>query len=161
MLDTLQGRNGSGEFARRAMSNLEFVLSHSAADIQVHPITQIICTLLGVVVFPWERSAFDKIKNKRVAAAISEGWPAWMMSGSRIDGNKVSRIGDLIGLVRNSISHGHVLFDSDSRLPHDVTITFENRPRGGRSSDWQGRIRADCLALFCHRFCAFVSDHVS
>jgi hypothetical protein len=94
------------------MKNLQFILDvGGGAD--VHPVTQTISALLGIVVFPWEKSAFHAVKKKRLAVARSEGWPAWTMSGPRIDSNKVKTIGNLLELLRNSVAHGKVTFDSD------------------------------------------------
>ena len=160
MLDKLQGRNGSGEFARRSMKNLQFILDVGAGA-DVHPVTQTISALLGIVVFPWEKSALHGVKKKRLAVARSEGWPPWTMSGPRVDSNKVKTIGNLIELLRNSVAHGNVTFDSDSRLSSKVNVTFENRPKGSDKPDWQASIRADQLALFCQKFSAFVEDFVA
>ena len=160
MLDKIQGRNGSGEFARRSMKNLQFVLDVGAGA-DVHPVTQTISALLGIVVFPWEKSAFRAVKTKRLAVARSEGWPPWTMSGPRVDSNKVKTIGNLLKLLRDSVAHGNVRFDSDCRLPSEVNVTFENYPKGSDKADWQASIRADQLALFCQKFSAFVEDFVA
>ena len=161
MLDALQGRNGSGEFARRSMKNLDFILAAAESDGDVHPVTQIVGALLGIVVFPWAKHALNAVKKKQIAEATSEGWPVWQMSGSRVDSSQVKRVGDLIELVRHSIAHGHVAFDSDSKQPSEVTVTFENYPKGSNKADWKGSIRADALARFCRNFSAFVADYVS
>ncbi|MDA0739510.1 MAG: HEPN family nuclease [Nitrospirae bacterium] len=159
MLDLLQGRNGSSKFARRSMKNLQFVLD-VGPDADVHPVTQTISALLGIVVFPWEKGAFHAVKTKHLAIAHSEGWPPWLMSGSRIDSNKVKTIGNLLELLRNSVVHGNVTFDSDSKLPSEVTVTFENYPKGSDELDWKASIRADRLALFCQKFSGYVEDFV-
>ncbi len=161
MLDKLHGRNGTGEFARRSMKNLDFVLGARKSRSDVHPVTQIIATLLEIVVFPWEKNAFNKVKNKRLAVARSEGWPTWQMTGSRFDSNKVKNVGDLIRLLRHSIAHGNVTFDSDSKQPSEVTVTFENYPNGSYRPNWRGAIQADNLAFFCRKFSEFVADYVA
>ena len=79
MLGELQGRNGTDEFARRSMKNLDFILN-AGPGADVHPVTQTVGALLGIVVFPWERKASLKVKNKRLAVAASEGWPSWQMT---------------------------------------------------------------------------------
>jgi hypothetical protein len=161
MLHKFEGRNGTGEFARRSMKNLEFVLVAGRTSADVHPITQTISALLGIIVFPWERNALDAVKKKRLASAIAEGWPSWQMSGPLIDSQKVKNIGNLVELVRHSIAHGNVSFDSDSKQPSDVTVTFENHPKGSDELNWRGSIRADHLALFCRKFSDFVADYVA
>jgi hypothetical protein len=106
MLDKLQGRNGTGEFARRSMKNLDFVLTNAETGADVHPITQTVGALLGIIVFPWKRSALFALKKKRLTVATTEGWPSWQMRGTLVDANKVKNVGQLIELVRNSIAHG-------------------------------------------------------
>ncbi|MCA9500576.1 MAG: hypothetical protein KC588_15390 [Nitrospira sp.] len=160
MLDKLQGRNGSREFALRSMKNLKFVLAAGQGDKDVHPVVQTISALLGIVVFPWEKCAFKTVKKKRLAAANAEGWPKWQMSGSRVHSNKVKNVGNLIKLVRDSVAHGKVTFNSDSKVPSEVTVVFENYPRGSDKWDWRGAIRADELVLFCEKFSGSVKDNM-
>ena len=39
MLNKLDGRNGSGEFARRSLKNLDFILDAARNSADVHPVT--------------------------------------------------------------------------------------------------------------------------
>jgi len=159
VVNTLEGRNGSGEFARRSIKNLDFILDAARKLDDVHPVTQTVSTLIAIVVFPWERSALNAVKNKRLPVAAKEGWPSFRMSGPRaVD---VKTVGILIEHLRHAVAHGHVRFDSDSRVPSDVTITFENRTSKKRPAEWQGEIRADHLAAFCRTFSAFIADCVA
>jgi hypothetical protein len=160
MLEKLQGRNGTREFARRSITNLDFLIAAANAGAGVHPVTQIVTALLAIVIFPWERDALDEVKNKRLPVAKAEGWPSWQMSGTRVESYAVKTIGDLIGLVRNSVAHGRVSFDSDSKRLEDVTITFMNYPDGDSNADWQATIRADHLGTFCQKFCSTLHDRV-
>ena len=83
------------------------------------------------------------------------------MSGSRVEANRVKDVGHLVELLRNSIAHGHVTFDSDSKELKEVTVTFENFPEGSSQVDWRGDIRADHLATFCRKFSEYVADLAS
>ncbi len=161
MLDQLDGRNGTGEFARRSVKNLSFILTASERGEDVHPVTQVVGVLLGIVVFPWERNAFTEVKRKRLASAEREGWPSWRTSGPLGEQNKVKTVGDLIKQVRHSVAHGHVRFDSDSRQLNQVIVTFENRGKSGNELQWSGSIRADDLASFCRLFSDSVADCVA
>ena len=140
------------------MKNLDFVVkAHAHAD--VHPVTQTVGALLGIVVFPWERNALSAVKRKRLAVATTQGWPAWQMNGALIDANKVKNVGHLIEQVRNAVAHGKVSFDSDSKDLENVTVVFESYDGG--TLKWRGVIRADRLADFCRQFSACVADHVA
>lgn len=46
MLNKLEGRNGTREFARRSMKNLDFILGAVERNADVHPVTQTIGALL-------------------------------------------------------------------------------------------------------------------
>ena len=160
-LGALDGRNGSGEFARRSMKNLDFILQAADHGADVHPVTQTVSALLAIVVFPWQRDAFAAVKKKRLPVAAKEGWPSFQMSGPRNDANEVKTIGDLVTQLRHALAHGHVRFHSDARNPADVIVVFENRPSAGQPAEWRGAIRADQLAVFCRTFSAFIADYVA
>ena len=161
MLNRFDGRNATGDFARRSVKNLSFILTAAKRGEDVHPVTQTVGMLLGVIVFPWERNAFNEVKKKRLASAQHEGWPSWQMSGPLQDQNKIKTVGDLIEQVRHAVAHSHVSFDSDSRQTNEVFVTFENQGESGKQLRWSGRIRADNLASFCRRFSELVADYVA
>ena len=73
------------------MKNLRFIVAAGATDADVHPVTQTVGALLGIIIFPWERSAHNAIKNERLAVITTKEWPTWKMSGSLIHQNS-SRI---------------------------------------------------------------------
>lgn len=138
-------RNQSLEFARRTMVNLDFIIGAHDKN-SVHVVTQSILSLLGLVVFPWERSAIDAIKRMKLPVLSSQGWPKWDMSGIN-----VVLVGDLIKVLRHSVSHGNVNFDSDSQNPADVIVKFSCSSKRG---EWSGEIRGDQLIEFCRRLSA-------
>jgi hypothetical protein len=72
VLNTLEGRNGSSEFARRSMKNLDFILDAARNSADVHPVTQTVSALLAIIVFPRERSALNAVKSKRLCHSQQE-----------------------------------------------------------------------------------------
>jgi hypothetical protein len=164
MLGKVQGRNGTREFALRSMKNLAFIIAAAEADEDVHPVTQTVGSLLGIVIFPWERHSFpwerhwfNAVKKLRLVTAVNEGWPSWEMSGSSVESNSVKTIGHLVKLLRDSVAHGNVTFDSDSKRLSKVNVTFEDFPPESGKMTWRGVIRADRLAMFCRKFSESVS----
>jgi len=149
-------RNGTRIFAERAQKNLNFIASCAAEGSDVHPVTQAVLALLGIVVFPWEISAFDVIKKRKLPVLSTQGWPKWTMSGSR----RILEVGDLIHVLRNAIAHGRIDFDSDSRDPARVSITFANIPEGKSEPDWLGTISGDQLIEFCRCFSSALQEEV-
>ena len=149
-------RNGTSVFAERVQKNLEFIALAAEQGKDVHPVTQAI-SALGIIVFPWERSAFDLIKRKNLPVLVADNnWPQWHMSGTK----RIVKVNDLVHVLRNCIAHGQIEFDSDSRDPAEVTITFSHPPKGKAKADWEGRIRADRLIYFCRCFAAAMKAHV-
>jgi hypothetical protein len=150
-------RNGTTIFASRARKNLDFIVAHAETGGDVHPVTQAVSALLGIVVFPWEISAFDHMKKEKLPILTTRGWPKWNMAGTR----RVIDLKELIHLLRNSISHGSIEFDSDSKDPAQVTISFANIPDGAEEADWVGTIKADQLVEFCRCFSTAIEAAVS
>src|ERR1700694_767057 len=111
-------RNESTEFARRTLKNLRFVLDAQQNGKDVHAVTQAVGSLLGIIVFPWEDSAIDAVKNMKLPQLISTGWPKWEMTGRR-----VIKLGTLVELLRHSVAHKNITFATDSKNPDTVVIT--------------------------------------
>lgn len=140
-------RNESAEFAKRSLKNLHFIVERQVNGDDVHAVTQAITSLLGIIVFPWEDRAIDRVKNKLLPQLVSLGWPKWEMTGRR-----VIKLGDLVELLRHSIAHWNISFISDSRDPSKEVITFENYPKGQTQTDWSATISGSALILFCDKF---------
>jgi hypothetical protein len=150
-------RNGTSIFAERSHKTLDFIAKRAAESHDVHPVTQAVLSLLGVIVFPWETSAFDVVTRRKLPVLSASGWPKWEMDGSR----RVIELGELIHVLRNAIAHGRIEFDSDSRDPSAVTITFSNVPEGKKAPDWVGKIAGNHLIEFCCCFTAAMRDQVA
>lgn len=151
-MDTLSdNRNGTAIFAARVQKNLDFIVRAAQQGQDVHPVTQAVSSLLGIIVFPWEHGAFNLVKRKKLPVLVAScGWPQWNMTGTK----RVLDVEDLIHTLRNCVAHGKMQFESDSRLPPEVLITFS-------ASDWEGTIRADQLIEFCRCFTATMIDEVA
>lgn len=149
-------RNGTSIFAERTQKNLEHIAIAAMEGEDVHPVTQAVTALLGIVMFPWELSAFDMIKKKKLPQLIADGWPEWKMEGRR----RVIEVKDLIHVLRNSIAHGKIEFDSDSRKPEEVQILFTNTPENAKEPDWKGSIKGDQLIEFCKMFSTSIKGFV-
>lgn len=149
-------RNGTAIFAWRAQKNLDFIAACATQEEDVHPVTQAVLALLGIVVFPWETSAFNIVKKRKLPVLSEEGWPNWTMIGTR----RVIELGQLIHVLRNAIAHGRIEFDSDSRNPPEVRISFVNVPEGHTEADWTGTIAGDHLIEFCRRFSSEIRAQV-
>jgi hypothetical protein len=57
-------RNESEGFAQRTRENLEFITHAKQQGSHVHVVTQLVNSMLGLVIFPWEAAVLDEAKGK-------------------------------------------------------------------------------------------------
>jgi hypothetical protein len=150
-------RNRTDIFAQRTLKNLDFIVRCASEGSDVHVVTQAISALLGIVVFPWETDAFDRVEKKELVILYAKGWPKWDMGGPR----KIITLGDLIEVLRHAACHSGIGFDSDSRDPSEVTVSFKNVPPRTKVIDWTGTITGDRLIEFCRLFSSAMRDAVA
>ncbi|HEX6367513.1 MAG TPA: HEPN family nuclease [Longimicrobium sp.] len=153
----LSPRAASEGFAERTRKNLLYVDEAFQAGADVHVITQLVNSLLGLVVFPWEKSVVERFRHIPLATLKEKGWPEWQLTTGQC-----STLGQLIRCLRNGTSHGHIQFSSDSRLLNEVTIEVSNYPKWcAPDPDFEGSIRADELRDFCLKLTELVYNMVS
>jgi len=108
-------------------------------------VTQIINSLLGLVVFTVEREFVRHIVTEKLSALTAQGWPSWSFE---LAASNADSLGELAYHLRNGVSHGRVMFSSDSSDPAEVVITIEDgRPK--KPVNWRASITADDLLQFC------------
>ncbi len=119
---------------------------------------ELVTSLLGIVVFPWEAGALKHLESLSLIALEAEGWPHWDVQLDVKDDTKT--LGKLTGHLRNAASHRRLIFSSDDREMHKVDIEFEDAPNKRASPNWRARINAADLATFCERFTRRLEDLV-
>jgi hypothetical protein len=147
-----EGMPGRGEtegFARRTRKNLDFIVyAHQQQNADVHVVTQVVLSLLGIVVFPFERLASGR-HDPNLEDLEAKGWPGWRYaSGS----SAPATLWELMRHLRHATAHSNIAFSSDSRYLNEVEITFVNKPPHGKR--WEASIQGDQLLRFCHLFLA-------
>lgn len=144
---SLDGRNTLPGIAARVNKNLAFIASARTKEgADVHVVTQLLLSLLGLVVFP-----VQALKNEGSTALQTEmlddleanGWPKWKFTIG-----ESSDLQDLLIHIRNAVSHHRLSFSSDSRNIEDVEITFRDRRPAKDSDNWQAHISAKDLQQF-------------
>ncbi len=153
---SLNSRTTSLGFAERTKKNLLFVEQAFVSGDDVHVITQVVNSLLGLVIFPWERGFLDRIRNLLLTDLEKMGWPSWHL----LEGKCVT-LGQLTRYLRNGTSHGHIQFSSDSRFLEEVNIQVSNFPKwSAPRPDFIAEIRADHLREFCLNFASLVHNTI-
>jgi hypothetical protein len=139
-------RNDPLGFAGFAWKNFEFI-ERAAKDNHedLHPVTQLALSLLGLIVFQHEKNRIQFSQKVRGIRFDSLDWPRWDVSKPSIT------LGQFIKQLRHSVAHGGVTFSSNSHNLAEVVVSFHN-PKSG----WTGKIKADDLRTFCCRFKALL-----
>jgi HEPN pEK499 p136 len=142
-------RNTTEGFARRVRKNLDFIITERRKGADVHEVTQLTTSLLGLIVFPWESHALGTMDAWPLSELETQGWPSWTILKDR--NAETTTLGKLTYHLRNAASHRRLRFSSDGPDPKDVEIEFEDA-LPGKPVDWHARIRASDLKDFCDRF---------
>lgn len=154
----MPSRNETEGFAKRTRKNLDLILAAHQKHEDVHVVTQVVLSLLGLVVFPFERIIKSSNPRWPLADLEARGWPRWTyLNGSKPPDD----LSTLMTHLRHATAHSNVSFSSESRYLAEVTITFMNRlPKRLGGGIWEASIRGDNLLVFCQLYLELLEDLV-
>ena len=142
----MTGYNLEDEFIARTERNLKIIEDLAIQGEEVYEVTQLINSLLGLLVFPKERwlSKVPAIDRNKLEM---DGWP--------LPEEEISQFGnlqDLLKKMRNAVAH----FDIELILGKDeiVGIQFKDSNSRGqetRNLTWSGKFRVDSLRKFLYK----------
>lgn len=141
-------RNDALEFAERTRKNFEYIDRARNDEEDVHVVTQLINSLLGLVVFLREREVLRRIPTMQLNDLEVEGWPHVEVTKGQ---NDCTTLGQVLHHLRNAVAHGRIRFSSDSREMSEVVVQFEDW-KDKRAKEPYVCFEMDALAL--HAFCA-------
>ena len=139
-------RNQPLGFAERTRKNLVAIEAAADKGLDVHVVTQVAMSLLGLVAFLWEKRLVDRVATLKLNDLVEDGWPSWVISLGRTE-----TLGELAQAIRNAVAHDHLTFSSDSRALDEVSITLRDR-KPKKEYHWCATMRADQVREFCLRF---------
>jgi hypothetical protein len=148
-------RNDALVFARHTRVNLEYIEAARQAQEDVHLVTQLANSLLGLVVFLCERNFVEHIKDVTLADLYNKGWPR-----INIVKGDCQTLGGLIRRLRNAAAHGRIKFSSDSQKLVEVVIEVEDRKGRQSVPDWCARMTAEDLRTFCLKFTELLENTI-
>jgi len=161
----IASRNEIEGFVQRTLNNLSLVGSSYNKEISFHPVAFLVCSLLGLVVFPWEQQdRFKRLfKRYKLEHLTEQGWPSWqiVLDQPRKAKEKTSNLAVLVEHLRNALGHYHVEFSNDCRVLKQVIVTFRDRPLNEPEYNWEARIAADNLLTFCQKLGSLVYNEAS
>ena len=155
--NTPPSRRTTRGFAERTRRNLELAKQSFKIRGDFHVVTQLVNSLLGIVVVPSERRSRDgeeDFGSANLSDIDGKGWPKWEFTGEK--GCESQSLEDFVKHFRNAAAHGHYDFpeNSDSRHLNEVTIEVSDGPP--ESAPWSYKIRGDKLFNFCIK----LSQHI-
>jgi hypothetical protein len=150
-------RNDSLRFAEHTRKNLAFIQNAFASGAEVHVVTQLVNSFLGLLLFPWEAGLLQHMEARPVETLVEEGWPRWeIVAGER----QTPTLGRLIRYLRNGVSRKQIHFSSDSQVLSEVEITIWTSLRKGQRQNWVGSLRADDLHVFCWKLMELLQERL-
>jgi hypothetical protein len=139
------------ELISRTLDNLRAVEKLSQEDKSVYEVTQLINSLLGLLVYPKER--LRKIPEITWETMIKEGWP--LPTGEKA---QVKDLKKLIWNMRNAVAHFNIeLITNENGIEG---IRFKNYSSSDKDREkplWIGEYRLEPLKRFVYMFL----DHIS
>ena len=101
------------DFARRTRQNLEFVEQHrDDPEIEVYEVTQLINSMLGLLVFPQQKYV-DQIPKTALTDLEAKGWPSIKTTKGALP---TQTLNSLVRHLRNSISHFNIEFLANNQM---------------------------------------------
>ena len=150
-------RNYAIGMAHRTRTNLQYIrkASESGDRDKVHAVTQVVLSLLGLVIFPWERDLIKDIGKVKLKNLYQQGWPEWTFHLENTHNLK-----SLIRHIRNAAAHGRIKFNSDSLVLSEVVLEMEDCKPNQTDPYWRARIGGEELYSFCLLFTEFIEDRI-
>ena len=151
-------------FAQRTRKNLKHVREAFESGEDLHVVTQLVNSLLGIVVVPKEQYFEESFLSVRLDKLYKCCWPKWDITLDEPRGKdlKTETLKELIRHLRNAAAHGRFTYtgDPDSRKMEEVTIRVEDKYPRTKNFNWRCEIRADELYRFCIRFTEYIEGSI-
>jgi len=157
-------RDEAGEFAKRTIKNYRQLKALDASQgLDVHVVTHLANSLLGLVVFPWEDDLVVPLAGRPLAGLRTTGgpwpqgedWPEWNI---QLGGQSTITLGDLLRHLRNAVAHRHLRFSTDSSVLRDVEFTVEDWRPQATHAHWRASINCEELETFCELLAHEISE---
>jgi hypothetical protein len=147
-------------FANRVRLNLDAIDAVvSVAPAKAHQVTQLVLTLIGLIVLPRESHYLEAAGDRTMADLAAQGWPTWTIAHdlSRRPGASADTLGDLLWHLRSPISSGQIRMTAGDRPFAEVSIYFDQQVAGGEIVTWSASIAAPDLRVFCIKLAGLIA----
>ncbi|MCE5315992.1 MAG: hypothetical protein LLG04_01335 [Parachlamydia sp.] len=141
----MEYKNLVKDFADRTRRNLSLIQNEAKAGRDAYEVTQLINSMLGLLVFP-QQEFFDKIPKIKIDDLKKDGWPIPCVRGNY---PQVSDLKQLARYLRNGIAHFNLRF-TDTNGHVDGLIIWNEYQNGKKN--WEAELRIDELEGIIDRF---------
>ena len=162
-------RNEAMGIVERTHKNLVYMRSARKNGADIHEVTHLFNSLLGLIVVPWERDLKGvNVLDTTIENLYYQGWPNMtpLIDEYPI---KTKKLKDLVKHLRNAVAHGRFRFEgvesssADSREPSDIKVVMCDQMKR-RHEDyvrhWRAEFGGEDLYQFCDKFIQYIRDRV-
>jgi hypothetical protein len=141
------------DLAKRTRANLAAIIRAEKQGDTVFPATQLVNSLLSLLVFPRQRLVIPETALAEIKAA---GWPVPTTAAKYREKQNLSQ---LVIALRNAVCHGYFVFIGEEiKGKREITgITFWNQKNSSSPVDWKASISISDLQGFVARFADVIS----
>ena len=152
-----ESRNKPIGFAQRTRKNLEYVTAARDRGQDVHVVTHLVNSLLGIVIVPKEQYSKHDFWSVSLDELVRQGWPKWDITLDDSNG-KTKKLKHLVRHLRNAAAHGHFEFtgEPESRNLSEVALIVEDKPPRAQEMNWRAEIGGPEL----YEFCVLLADRI-
>ena len=145
------------DFAQRTKNNLETLRAIQAErpDIEVFEVTQMVNSLLGLLVFP-QQEYVNKIPATPIEELAASGWAVPEVDG---EFEQVNDLKQLVQYLRNAIAHFNIKFTEDERGEINGLIVWNYNPRE-RIINWRAKLTLDDIEKITDSFIGLILNEV-
>ena len=160
----MKTRNEAVGFAQRTRKNLEFMRQAYESGQDVHLVSHVVNSLLGLVVVPQQRYSGHTLWKTSLEDLKLQKWPNWRITLDQPEGKicKTTTLEWLAFHLRNAAAHGRFEFADypDSRELSDVRLIVKDAPGKDGPVNWKAEIGGEELYAFCLRLADHIVDHL-
>lgn len=140
------------DFARRTRANLHHIQTAVQMDKDVYEFTQLVNSLLGLLVFPREHY-FGTIPNTPLSVLVQQGWPEIRPTFGQLQEETLPQ---LLRMLRNGVAHCNLEFLADNNQELQ-RLRVWNCKSGGRKT-WEVEMSRDDLRTLAYKFIELLEE---
>jgi len=141
------------DFARRTRLNLRALKSRQEEGHEVFETTQLINSMLGLLVFPREEFV-GRIPELPLGDLKTRGWPVPKV---RPGFAQARNLNELVRYLRNAISHFNIEFIGDGQNEIRIVRVW-NSPPGSNTRTWEADLSLEDLRGIAEQFSALLLE---